>query len=422
MVVRALRGSTGAGRALPSRAHRLAGGSLVAGSLAFANLASYAFTMVAARRLGPAEYGAFAAAMALILIVNVAALGLQVTVARAVAVSRQGRADVVRAARRAGWRIGLAAAAVIIVSSPVLRPFLNLEFGALGLVALAAFTLTVIGAQVGALQGALAWSWFAVVHAALGIGRIALGWIAVTVGPTARGALTGVVLGLVVTAVAGWWAERRLLASGEPGQTEPVASLARQAFTSTSVLFGFYVLSNIDVVIVRGLFAQEESGLYAAGLILTKAVVFLPYFVSVLLFPRLARGGSTHLHLWGLAAVLVLGGVVVALTAAMPSVVLAFVGGAEYAPVRSWLWLFAAVGALLAGIHVLVMTAIARQHLRALWGVWVGLAVVALAGVLTSHWQDLLVVVACVHAGVLVALVGATRKDVVRSGQELAVL
>ena len=48
------------------------------------NVTTYGFTILAARLLGPAEYGALAAVMGLLLVVNVLSLGLQATGARRV--------------------------------------------------------------------------------------------------------------------------------------------------------------------------------------------------------------------------------------------------------------------------------------------------------------------------------------------------
>ena len=49
------------------------------------NVATYGFTIVAARLLGPRDYGAFAALMGLLLVIMVASLALQATAARRIA-------------------------------------------------------------------------------------------------------------------------------------------------------------------------------------------------------------------------------------------------------------------------------------------------------------------------------------------------
>src|SRR4051794_6631377 len=56
---------------------RLAGGSGVTIAVAVMNVTAYAFTIVAARWLGPSEFGAVGALMGLLLVLNVAGLALQ---------------------------------------------------------------------------------------------------------------------------------------------------------------------------------------------------------------------------------------------------------------------------------------------------------------------------------------------------------
>ncbi len=68
-------------RRLPSW---LVGSGVIALAMGVMNVTTYGFTIVAARVLGPREYGALGALMGLLLIVNVASLGLQATGARRV--------------------------------------------------------------------------------------------------------------------------------------------------------------------------------------------------------------------------------------------------------------------------------------------------------------------------------------------------
>ena len=64
------------------RARRRDTGRVIAVAMAVMNVATYGFQMVAARALGPQEYGAFAALMNLLLVVSVMSLAVQATAAR----------------------------------------------------------------------------------------------------------------------------------------------------------------------------------------------------------------------------------------------------------------------------------------------------------------------------------------------------
>ena len=63
----------------------LRGGAGLAVAMGVMNVASYLFTILAARLLGPRDYGAFAALMGLLLVITVASLALQATAARRIA-------------------------------------------------------------------------------------------------------------------------------------------------------------------------------------------------------------------------------------------------------------------------------------------------------------------------------------------------
>ena len=57
-------------------------GTSIAIAIGVMNLATYAFTIIAARILGPTEYGALAGLMATLMVLAVLQLGLQATAAR----------------------------------------------------------------------------------------------------------------------------------------------------------------------------------------------------------------------------------------------------------------------------------------------------------------------------------------------------
>jgi len=75
-------------------ARALRDGAVIAVAMAVMNVTTYAFTILAARLLGPAEYGALAAVMGLLLVVNVLSLGLQATGARRVSAAPHHRPQI----------------------------------------------------------------------------------------------------------------------------------------------------------------------------------------------------------------------------------------------------------------------------------------------------------------------------------------
>ena len=171
-----------------------------------------------------------------------------------------------------------------------------------------------------------------------------------------------------------------LLGHSDPKHVISRRPLLREALLSIHALLAYLVLSNLDSLIARNRFDVHESGLYASGLILAKAALFFPQFVSVVLFPDLARATTNHARLRAVTLVAGFGAMAVAATAALPHLALILVGGDKYAEVTDRLWLFALAGSLLAIVHLLVFDALARHAhgiVVMLWGAVVAVLAVA---------------------------------------------
>ncbi|NEN79397.1 oligosaccharide flippase family protein [Nocardioides zeae] len=394
----------------------LRGGAGVAIAMAVMNVGTYGFTLVAARMLGPKEYGAVAALMGLLLVVNVLSVGLQATGARQVAADPSHRERIENrilvTARRSAWALGL----LCLVLSPLVTIALDLgSFVPALLVAAIAVPLTVMGGQAGIFQGEKKWTPLAAIYLGMGLGRLGFGALGVAVRPDATGAMAGVLLGAVVPVLIGGWALRRRRGGEGPGPA-PMRTVLREVAHNSHALLAFFALTNADVVLARITLDAHDAGLYAGGLILAKAVLFLPQFVVVIAFPAMASEGAQRMYLKGVALV---GGIGVVATAgawavgelvvvgsgdARRSLVVEFVGGAEYAEIEHQLWLFALLGTLFAMTQVMVYEVVARQHRGAVYAVWAGLAVLGVVVPVAATATGLISVVITINAVVLVAL------------------
>jgi O-antigen/teichoic acid export membrane protein len=354
--------------------------------------------------------------MGVVLVANVVAMGVQATTARHVASG--GDASDTSALLATGRRAGLTLALAALALSPVLARVFHLDsWLTAATIAVTSGALAVAGSQLGLLQGAQRWRGFALLSVAFGVGRLLGGGVALWVSPTPLAAMTGVAVGALVPVGVG-----RLLLRAEaaPGArtSVPLRTLTTEVLHDTHVLLAFFVLTQADVFIARATLPPAESGLYAAGLILAKAVLFLPTFVAVVAYPALARrGGRRHIHHVGLLLVLAIGLVTVAGVLLFPQLALAFVGGPAYAPVQPDLWLFALLGTVAAMVQLLVQTALARRHRGAVWWVWGALAVLAVGVVFVANGHELLLLVLTVDTALLAVLLGVTWSDAEPGGR-----
>ncbi|ANH40072.1 Polysaccharide biosynthesis protein [Nocardioides dokdonensis FR1436] len=384
----------------------LRGSAGIAVAMGVMNVATYAFQMISARLLGPADYGALAPLMALLMVVAVLQLGLQATGARRISADPTHVAQIERVVLGVTYRAALGLGALLLVLSPIVMVVLRLDsvLPAI-LLALSAVPLTVMGGQAGILQGERRWFPLGMVYLGMGVSRVAVGTACLLVSPTETSAMLGVAVAMVVPALIGYVALRRPRDEGRHSEDHTRRPVAREAVTASLALLAFFVLSNADIVVARNVLDDHDAGLYAAGLILTKAVLFLPQFVVVVAFPSMSTVDERRLALLRSLTLVAALGVVATLGAwLLSSLAMVFVGGQEYAEVESRLWLFAVIGTLLAMLQLLVYSVLARQGTRSAYLVWVAVLVLVAAAATTASLGALALVVVGVDAALFVAL------------------
>ena len=403
----------------PRRARRLAppwlaGTGVIAVAMAVMNVSTYGFTILAARDLGPQEYGALAALMGLLLVVNVVSLGLQATAARRVAAADPTdmvsvEPDVLVATYKSAVGVGV----LCLLAVPLIEHVLRLDsWLTAALVAATAVPLTVMGGQAGLLQGERRWLPLALVYVGAGLGRLAFGIAFLATTDTATGAMAGVALGAVVPVVIGTAAVRHHSRAEQRERHRDVRGssrrVLRELFHNSHALLAFFALSNADVIVARSMLDEHDAGLYAGGLILAKAVLFLPQFVVVVAFPSMsgsedARGRMT---LRATGMVVAIGLVCVAGVWLLSGLAVEFIGGSDYAELQPWLWTFAVIGTIWATTQLLVYGAVARQQRSVVVLVWATLAVLlAVTLTRTVTIERLIVSVIAVEGALLLVLV-----------------
>jgi O-antigen/teichoic acid export membrane protein len=397
----------------------LVGSGVIAVAMGVMNVSTYAFTILAARLLGPSEYGALAAVMGLLLVVNVVSLGLQATGARRVSASPQDLPHIETQIMSASYRSAVVLGALCLVAVPVVTWLLRLDnWATAALLAVTTVPLTVMGGQAGILQGERRWLPLAGIYLMTGVGRVVFGVAALLISPHALSAMAGVAIGAFAPAILGWFAlrhpsrQRDANPSATPsGPSWTQGSLLKEVAHNSHALLAFFALSNADVVIARGVLADHQSGLYAGGLILAKAVLFLPQFVVVIAFPSMAAAGARrNMHLKGLGMILGIGAMATAGAWALSGLAVLFIGGNAYSELEPIIWAFAGVGTLLAMIQLMIYSVVARQHQRSVFVVWTGLlALLALAPFVDSV-GFLLSVVVVVESTVLLVLLALSLR------------
>ena len=248
-----------------------------------------------------------------------------------------------------------------------------------------------------------------------------MGTLLLVVQPSESLAILGVALGWVPPVLVGWLALRRSSgartpsASAEHGRRE----LLWETVRNSHALLAFFALSNADVLLSRSVLDRHDSGLYAGGVILVKAVLFLPQFVVVIAFPAMSDEGQRRSALVRSTSAVLSLGVVGALViwllsgweligppGSRVSLPVVFIGGPGYAEISGDLWLFAIIGTLLSLLQLLVYSVVARQSQWSVYLIWASLALLAAAATQVDTVVGLALVVCGVDGALFLVLLG----------------
>src|SRR5690606_12311532 len=99
----------------------------VAAAMLLMNIATFVFNMIAARLSQPADFGALAAMLGILMIASVVALAIQATTARRLAVDREDVDHIVALTTRTTWLTAVGLGVVLAASTVVLTPMLRLD-------------------------------------------------------------------------------------------------------------------------------------------------------------------------------------------------------------------------------------------------------------------------------------------------------
>jgi O-antigen/teichoic acid export membrane protein len=316
------------------------------------------------------------------------------------------------------YRASLALGGVLLLLTPLVNRVLKLDsLTTAALVAVAAVPLTMMGGQAGVLQGERRWWPLAIMYVASGVPRLAIGTALILWHPNETSAMLGVTLGAIPPVLLGWWALRRRRDAGVPNEEHGFQMVLRETVLNSQALFAFFALSNADVIVARNVLPEHSAGLYAGGLILTKAVLFLPQFVIIVAFPSMSTADERRHALT--RSLLVVGGLGVCATLGalvLRNVALVFVGGDDYREIASTLWVFAILGTALSMLQLLVYSALARQGNRSVYLVWAAFLVVVGVGYFMDTLHQLVALVVVTDLVLFVVLLAMSVHSLRRDG------
>jgi glycosyltransferase involved in cell wall biosynthesis/O-antigen/teichoic acid export membrane protein len=333
------------------------------------NGSNYAFHVAVSRPLGPSQYGALAALLAVLMILSVPFGVLQTVVAdRAATLRTQGGPEEVAAfaARTARGVLPFALVAgliTLVIGAPLIAVFLSVSFASSSLLAPYVVLATLSAVPLGVLQGSMRFGPFAVVVITGVAVRLASGIGLVELGQGVSGAMFASCLATAVTVTLGF----RLLELGREALSRVRGSLSALRGEFRVALFGMiglFLITQVDLVLARHYLEPREAGFYSSAGLLARGLLFMPGAVAVVAFPRFVaarehgEGALRWLRISLLAvAALVLAVLPVLVLAREPLINIAF--GSSYSPAADLMPLLCLAMAAQAFVGVLTLFHIA---------------------------------------------------------------
>jgi O-antigen/teichoic acid export membrane protein len=376
--------------------------TFVAVATVIANLLGYGFNLIMSHALGPSGFGELGALLGVALVASVPGTAMQAFIARRIAQRNyppDGDGRLLWQSVQLAVGVGL----IVLVSAPALRAFLHIGSWAalVWLAALLVPSTVAFGCQ-GVLQGRHRFHALGVVLVLVQAARFLAGCGAALLdgGVATSLALATVLTGAVVLLAVPATGRLRWAAL----EQRTLAVLARDA----GAVLGVLVLANLDLLLARHYLPHHEAGLYAGGNLITKAAFWGPSFIATVTYPRLTSAHRRAITLRRGAVLLAgLGGLGVALAAACAPLVPLLLGQA-YEDVASLAWLFAAQGALLAGVLFGVYAGLAVHDRRLAVLVWCVTIVQTTCIVLWWHGSVVQILVTMVGGSLILVSLAAT--------------
>jgi len=248
---------------------------------------NYFFQVYVGRMLGPSDYGIYSSLVALLYILSVPSSTIQTSVAKLVSEYYPEHEKIkyllTHVIRKLSL-LALIASILFMISSVYLADYLRIDPGMYFFILSILFFISFLGpVLVGALQGMQMFVQMGINNVAGSFFKLLFGVALVYLGFGVNGALLALVIGSFLALLQALIPLRFLKGSKEVKGNISFFS------TSVTLLFatiGLAFLPNVDLILVKHYLSDTEAGLYAAGALLGKIVLFSTAPIAMVMFPK----------------------------------------------------------------------------------------------------------------------------------------
>jgi O-antigen/teichoic acid export membrane protein len=388
----------------PQERKRLIQGVIVVGAgLAVPQVLAYAASVIAARLLVPAEFGAFGAMQGITQIGTPIGLAIQAIAARRLV---KNSANKHHDLLKFGLEISIAVMLATLLISFPLSSIFYIDYLVLVLTIGAIAPFVFISTQLGIAQGKEFYLKLAGIYIVFGIGRSVSAIVGLFVYPELISVGIGFFGGTLLSAIVAHFV---LGNSKKFWKADRAEKSIKELWKATQALFALYVLVNIDVLLARVVLTPEESGIYTVGMLVAKIAFFMPQAITIVLFPKMGKNDSSALRLAVLGTSLI-GAMYIGVTYFASEFVVNAIGGSGYAELYSEVWFFAIEGSLFAVLQVLLYGRIAREDTKVSILLWAGSIIAAISVWLIATDTIITVVLSLIVVTFILVIVAATTE------------
>jgi O-antigen/teichoic acid export membrane protein len=357
----------------PQERKRLIQGVIVVGAgLAVPQVLAYAASVIAARLLIPAEFGAFGAMQGITQIGTPIGLAIQAVVARRLVKNSQNKHhDLLKF----GLEVSIAVMILTLLVSFPLSSIFHIDYLVLVLTIGAVAPFVFISTQLGIAQGKELYLKVAGIYIVFGIGRSISAIVGLLIYPELISVGIGFFGGTLLSVI---FAHFVLGNSKKFWKTVRAEKGVSELYKAAQALIALYVLVNIDVLLARIVLSPAQSGVYTVGMLVAKIAFFMPQAITVVLFPKMGKNDSSALRLAVLGTTLI-GSAYVGFCYFASEFVVNAIGGSGYSELYSEVWMFALEGSLFAVLQVLLYGRIAREDTKVSILLWAGSLIAAVS-------------------------------------------
>ena len=267
---------------------------LLAGGVA-GGILGYVFQIIMGRMLSVAEYGALSSIMAIYAIMSTPFQTIFMIVSRRVSVlkSQKNIDSIAKLFFVLNYKVAGISFILILFFwfLPFIKKYLLIENSSqfyllIGIL----ISTTFFSINKAYLQGLQYFKWLSASGVLSNLFKTIIAIIFVYFGFGVSGALGGVFISTLITLVLTYFILHPTLNKNSTSSPSTTSFLFKSA--SLAVLFAniaFATMTQIDMVLVKYFFSEQDAGLYAAASILGKAAMYLPGGVTLALFPMVAE-------------------------------------------------------------------------------------------------------------------------------------